>query len=77
MTPAQNKKVKHGKLITISFTMLILLVLLVSIATIQPVSATRGAISVQFDDGFQTQYDYAFPLLQARGIKATFYVNTD
>ena len=76
MTPAQYKKVKQGKLIAITFTMLLLLALLVGLTTIQPVSATRGAISVQFDDGLRTQYDYAFPLLQARGIKATFYVNT-
>ncbi len=76
MTPAQYKKVKRGKLIALTFNMLLLLALLVSLATIQPVSATRGAISIQFDDGLQTQYDYAFPLLQARGIKATFYVNT-
>jgi peptidoglycan/xylan/chitin deacetylase (PgdA/CDA1 family) len=38
---------------------------------------THGAISVAFDDGMQSQYDYAFPLMQARGIKATFYVITD
>ena len=38
---------------------------------------TRGAITVAFDDGRQNVYDYAFPLLQQRGIKATFYVTTD
>jgi len=49
--------------------------MLAGLATIRA-SVTRGAISIQFDDGLQTQYTNAFPLLQARGIKATFYVNT-
>ena len=39
-------------------------------------ATTRGAITISFDDGLQTQYDYAFPLLQARGMPATYYVNT-
>jgi peptidoglycan/xylan/chitin deacetylase (PgdA/CDA1 family) len=73
---AQHKKLKSSKLTTIVLAMLILLSSLVSLATIQTVSATRGTVSITFDDGFQTQYDYAFPLLQARGIKATFYVIT-
>jgi len=38
---------------------------------------THGAISIAFDDNMEDQYDYAFPLMQARGIKATFYVVTD
>jgi peptidoglycan/xylan/chitin deacetylase (PgdA/CDA1 family) len=37
----------------------------------------HGAISVAFDDGKQSNYDYAFPLMQARGIVGTFYVVTD
>jgi peptidoglycan/xylan/chitin deacetylase (PgdA/CDA1 family) len=37
----------------------------------------RGAISIAFDDGMQSTYDYAFPLMQTRGIKATFHVVTD
>jgi peptidoglycan/xylan/chitin deacetylase (PgdA/CDA1 family) len=38
---------------------------------------THGAISIAFDDNAQDQYDYAFPLLQAKGMVATFYVVTD
>jgi peptidoglycan/xylan/chitin deacetylase (PgdA/CDA1 family)/PKD repeat protein len=37
----------------------------------------NGAISIAFDDGIQTQYDYAYPLLKARGMVGTFYVVTD
>jgi peptidoglycan/xylan/chitin deacetylase (PgdA/CDA1 family) len=37
----------------------------------------HGAISIAFDDCRQSQYDYAFPLMQARGIIGTFYVITD
>lgn len=35
-----------------------------------------GYISINFDDGFKTQIDYTYPLLQAHGMKATFFVNT-
>jgi peptidoglycan/xylan/chitin deacetylase (PgdA/CDA1 family) len=76
MTQSQYEKLKCSKLITIVLTLLMLLSLFVSLATIQAVSATRGVVSITFDDGFQTQYDYAFPILQASGIKATFYVIT-
>ena len=37
---------------------------------------THGYISIAFDDSTQTQYDYAYPLLHAMGINATFYVIT-
>jgi len=36
----------------------------------------HGAISITFDDGYRNQYDYAFPLMEERGITATFYVIT-
>jgi len=38
---------------------------------------TNGAVSIAFDDGLQSQYDYAWPLLKAKGMTATFYVITD
>jgi len=50
------------------------LLLISSVSVFDVASATRGFVSINFDDGFQSQYDYAFPLLQARGIPATFYV---
>ena len=37
----------------------------------------HGVISLTFDDGAKSQYDYAFPLMQTRGIPGTFYVITD
>ena len=37
---------------------------------------TRGVISIAFDDQYQNQYDYAFPLMQNYGIKGTFYICT-
>jgi peptidoglycan/xylan/chitin deacetylase (PgdA/CDA1 family) len=40
--------------------------------SIQP----HGVISITFDDGWQNQYSYAFPLMEARGIVGTFYVVT-
>jgi len=39
--------------------------------------AENGAISIAFDDSIQNQYDYAYPLLKARGMVGTFYVITD
>jgi peptidoglycan/xylan/chitin deacetylase (PgdA/CDA1 family) len=37
----------------------------------------NGVVSVAFDDGLQSQYDYALPLLKAKGMHATFYAITD
>ena len=36
-----------------------------------------AAISIQFDDSMMSQLDNALPLLNARGIRATFFVNTE
>ena len=36
----------------------------------------HGVISLTFDDAWQSQYDYAFPLMQDRGMVGTFYVVT-
>ena len=38
---------------------------------------THGVITIAFDDGMQDEYDYAFPLMQERGIAGTFYIVTD
>lgn len=35
-----------------------------------------GAVSVNFDDGYSSQITYAVPLLNARGLKATFFLTT-
>jgi flagellin-like protein len=42
-----------------------------------PIPVTNGIISITFDDGYYNQYTNAFPILESRGIKATFYVVTD
>jgi peptidoglycan/xylan/chitin deacetylase (PgdA/CDA1 family) len=34
----------------------------------------RGVVTIAFDDGTQSQYDNAYPLMKARGIAGTFYV---
>ncbi|MHB0877006.1 MAG: polysaccharide deacetylase family protein [Anaerolineae bacterium] len=37
----------------------------------------RGAISLSFDDGLESQLEYAVPLLEGHGMRATFYVNPE
>jgi len=37
----------------------------------------NGMVSIAFDDSLQSQYDYALPLLKAKGMHATFYVISD
>jgi peptidoglycan/xylan/chitin deacetylase (PgdA/CDA1 family)/PKD repeat protein len=37
----------------------------------------NGTVSIAFDDCVQSQYDYAWPLMKARGVVGTFYVVTD
>jgi peptidoglycan/xylan/chitin deacetylase (PgdA/CDA1 family) len=36
----------------------------------------RRPVALTFDDGWQEQYDVAFPLLQRYGMRATFFVST-
>lgn len=45
------------------------------LATIDNVFAT-GAVTFRFDDGWVSQYDTALPMLDAAGIKGTFYIVT-
>jgi peptidoglycan/xylan/chitin deacetylase (PgdA/CDA1 family) len=35
---------------------------------------TTGAVSLRFDDGWQSQWDNAIPAMQADGLKGTFYI---
>ena len=61
------------KIVVILVSLSLLLTSAFSIFSVS--AASHGSISIVFDDGWQSQYDYAFPLLQAHGMKATFYVN--
>lgn len=36
----------------------------------------KGAISITFDDGSTSQYKFAFPALEQRGMKGTFFIAT-
>jgi peptidoglycan/xylan/chitin deacetylase (PgdA/CDA1 family) len=47
-----------------------------SVSTVRAV-APGGVVSIAFDDGYQNQYDYAFPVMQEYGVPGTFYVRTD
>jgi len=42
-----------------------------------PPPSSNAKVCIAFDDGNQSQYDNAWPLLKARGIVATLYVVTD
>lgn len=49
-------------------------------APTNPISATpftEGKVSITFDDGWESQYTNALPLLTAKGLKATFYIYTN
>jgi peptidoglycan/xylan/chitin deacetylase (PgdA/CDA1 family) len=37
----------------------------------------QGIISVVFDDNYHNQYDYAWPLMEQRGINGTYYIRTN
>ena len=61
-----------------SITIFILLSLSLFASTRVAVSASpHGYISIAFDDGTQSQYDYAFPALQNHTMKATYYIITN
>jgi peptidoglycan/xylan/chitin deacetylase (PgdA/CDA1 family) len=38
---------------------------------------STGLVSLTFDDGWQSQYDNAFPILQAANLKGSFYIISD
>ena len=64
-----------------SFVLLVLVTIAAIVATPQDLrakaEAPQGVISIAFDDEYQNQYLYAFPLMQQYGLAGTFYVRTD
>lgn len=46
------------------------------IQTINPNAFSRGIVSLTFDDGWQTNYDTAVPMLNTAGLKSTQYIIT-
>jgi peptidoglycan/xylan/chitin deacetylase (PgdA/CDA1 family) len=68
-----NKKM----LIFITLTILITMSVFTSSNSTVKAASLHGLISITFDDGNQNQFDYAYPMLQARGMVGTFYVITD
>ena len=61
---------------TIAALLLVAAIIMISFEVNLPVKADvgKGVLSIAFDDGRQSQYDYAYPLLQQYGIHATFYI---
>ncbi len=55
--------------------LLVVTVALASLSVTPRIAAEplHGAITIGFDDAMQSQFDYAWPLMQARGIVGTFY----
>jgi peptidoglycan/xylan/chitin deacetylase (PgdA/CDA1 family) len=55
----------------------VLAMLLTLVVATPPVSAsTPTVVTIQFDDGTVDQFDNGFPILEAHGMVATFFVNT-
>jgi peptidoglycan/xylan/chitin deacetylase (PgdA/CDA1 family) len=53
------------------------LIVSTSIGFMVKAEVTQGVISIAFDDNYQNQFDYAFPLMQNYGIVGTFYAVSD
>lgn len=44
---------------------------------LKAISKYKGKVSITFDDGYENNFKYAFPLLKKYGLRATFFVVTD
>jgi uncharacterized repeat protein (TIGR02543 family) len=67
---------KKTILIIVCASILITLASFPSLTTVKAASP-HGAISIAFDDGTENQFSYAYQILQARGMVATYYVITN
>lgn len=53
-------------------------VVMLAIGLLLPYSVeARGTFTVSLDDNYLNQYTYAVPILEAKGVKATFYIVTN
>lgn len=69
-----KKKTHAAILLIITF---ILATYLISELTLVVAQEPHGVITITFDDNMKNQYDYAYPLMKARGMVGTFYAVTD
>ena len=54
-----------------------LLLINTSIYEVNGDDVNNGAISIVFDDNYDNQFDYAWPLMEEKGLVGTFYVLTN
>lgn len=45
--------------------------------TTDPTAFSEGMVSITFDDSWLSQYENAMPILEAAGLKGTFYITTE
>ncbi len=64
---------KKTILIIACATILITLAIFPSPSTVKAANDPHGAISITFDDSTKNQFSYAYQLMQARGMVATYY----
>jgi peptidoglycan/xylan/chitin deacetylase (PgdA/CDA1 family) len=63
---------KREKMTSIFIVTILVISVIASIGFVRGLSS-NGYISIAFDDATQSQFDYAYPLLQERDINATYY----
>ena len=54
----------------------VLVTMFISVYSVNGEYVNSGAISIVFDDNYDNQLDYAWPLMEERGLVGTFYVLT-
>jgi peptidoglycan/xylan/chitin deacetylase (PgdA/CDA1 family) len=64
------------RIVTLTLFALVISGLALVISGVSSASA-QTIVSLTFDDGIETQYEVAGPLLAAHGMHGTFYINSD
>ncbi len=66
------------KKIQASITLLLAFLVIFSGLTATAFAAyPHGVITIAFDDGTKSQYDYAYPMMRDRGMVGTYYIVSD